>query len=124
MADRLLKETDEGEIRALLLGRTVVKVDYDQLQLDDGTILTIEPNDTGCGGCENGWYELAELNDCPNNAIMAVDFELDHDGNGFDQFQLFVLAEDSRIKLLQVEGVDNGYYGSGYWIRVSAGEPS
>jgi hypothetical protein len=118
MKNERIKEDQEDEIRALLLGRTVTKVDDDQLLLDDWTHLTIIPNDTGCGGCSNGWYDLTELNDCPVNAITAVEFELGDAEVRGDAFRLFVLAEDQRIKLLQVEGHDNGYYGSGYWIAV------
>jgi hypothetical protein len=53
---------------------------------------------------------------------MAVDFEcVDSDRDPeLESFRIFVLAEDRRIKLLEVEGIDNGYYGSGYWIDVVA----
>lgn len=108
---------DEAAIRALLLGRTVTKVADDKLLLDNGTQLTIHSNE-GCGGCGNGWYEVTELNDSPN-AIMAVDFEEADEEDDVDFFRIFVLAEDQRIKLLQVKGYDNGYYGVGYWIEVS-----
>ena len=34
-------------------------------------------------------------------------------------YSIFVLAEDNRIKVLQVDGDDgNGYYGTGYRILV------
>lgn len=103
-------------IRELLLGRTVVKVDDSTLTLDDGRTLWISGNE-GCGGCEMGWYEISELNDCPVNAIMAVEFEEAVDG-GDDLVQLFVLAQDERIKLVEARGQDNGFYGTGYWIEV------
>lgn len=108
--------SDEDQIRELLLGRTVTKVDEETLSLDDGTILTIVPNE-GCGGCGNGWYSLSELNECPVNAVMNVEFEWGEDGST-DHFRVFVLAQDRRILLIDVEGYDNGYYGSGYWIDV------
>lgn len=126
MSTRTIQHTDEEAIRALLLGRTVVKVDDDVLRLDDGTVLTIHGNE-GCGGCGNGWFTLDELNDCPVNAIMAVEFEEDSAGDAdpdgwsddTEIFRVFVLAEATRIKLLEVSGYDNGYYGVGYWIEVT-----
>lgn len=119
---------DEDAIRALLIGRTVTKVGDNQLSLDNGTVLRIVPNE-GCGGCYAGWYELSELNECPTNAIMAVEFE-DEAGVASDivggaddphTYRIFVLAADRRIKLAEVTGDDgNGYYGTGYWIEVNA----
>ncbi len=109
---------NEDGIRQALLGRTVTKVSDDVLQLDDGTTLTIVPNE-GCGGCSEGWYDITELNDCPVNAVMAVEFDTDF-VNDYDVFRVFVLAQDERIKLLEVQGHDNGYYGVGYWIEVTA----
>jgi hypothetical protein len=128
-----LDAEDEDAIRAALVGRTVTKVDDETLRLDDGTTLTLGGNE-GCRGCSNGWYELTELNDCPVNAIMAVEFQReDHDIDWTDPaagdkpattYRIFVLAEDRRIKLAQFDGDDgNGYYGSGYWIRVERAAP-
>jgi hypothetical protein len=123
-----LDESDESEIRALLLGRTVTKVDGDSLLLDDGTTMTIHPNE-GCGGCSAGWYNLTELNECPVNAIMAVEFNNgESPGEDFGwgateqySYRVFVLAADRRIKLWQVDGDDgNGCYGTGYWIEIAA----
>lgn len=118
-----LKEHNQDEIRELLMGRRVTKISDDTVILDNGTKLRIEGND-GCGGCISGWYNLTELNECPDNAIMNVEFETDHnDDDVYDEhwtFKVFVLAADRRIKLWEVDGDDgNGYYGTGYWIRVT-----
>ena len=110
----MLSYEDEDEIRNLIMYRKIVKVDNrtDTLWLDNGTTLEIIPNE-GCGGCSNGWYSITEINDC-DNAITNVEF-----GNKCDEsFSIFVYAENKRIKILQVEGIDNGYYGCGYKVRV------
>jgi hypothetical protein len=122
---RKFHEDDKDGIRALLMGRTVTKVDDHRLHLDDGTELIIDGNEGGCS-CGAGDYELTELNECPNNAVMAVEFEdapigdeySDWDGRrDTGHYRIFVLAEDRRIKLAEFEGSDgNGYYGTGYWI--------
>lgn len=57
-----------------------------------------------------------------DNAITNVEF--DCDGNTASEeddtsYKIFVFCEDTRINLLQVDGSDgNGYYGTGYEIRV------
>lgn len=122
MSTTEIREHDEDAIRNLLMGRKVTKVSEDSLILDDGRVLVIEGNE-GCGGCSSGWYELTELNECPDNAIMNVEFEWDEDDDKWEpnqSYRVFVLAADRRIKVWQVDGNDgNGYYGTGYWIKVS-----
>jgi hypothetical protein len=110
---------DEKAIGDLLMGKTVVKVGDDTLALSDGTVLTIVPNEGGCS-CGAGDYSIDELNGCPNNAIMNVVIkQVEDEPYGDTHYQIFVLAEDRRIKLLDVSGNDgSGYYGTGYWIEV------
>ena len=108
---------NEKEIKELLIGRKIKKVDESTLLLDNGTVLEIYGND-GCGGCSNGWYSITELNEC-DNIITNVIFNCDSTDDGDDAFQIFVYAEDKHIKLLQCEGHDNGYNGCGYYIDVN-----
>lgn len=113
-----LDECDEKDIKKLLIGRKV-KVDGDNLILDNGIILEIEAN-TGCGGCNSGWYSITKLNEV-DNAITNVEFECEDLDNYDDEksYKIFVFCEDTRIQLLQVDGTDgNGYYGTGYTIKV------
>lgn len=118
-----LDECDEEEIRELLVGRKV-KVDGDNLILDNGIVLEIIANE-GCGGCPSGWYSITKLNEV-DNAITNVEFDCDGDvANEEDDtsYKIFVFCEDTRIKLLQVDGSDgNGYYGTGYTIIVKQKE--
>ena len=56
----------EESVKELLLFRKIVKVEkLDEqdgiLTLDNGTQLIVQGN-CGCGGCDNGWYYLYELN--------------------------------------------------------------
>lgn len=118
-----LDECDEKEIRELLVGRKV-KVDGDNLILDNGIVLEVIANE-GCGGCSSGWYSITKLNEV-DNAITNVEFDCDGDvANEYDDtsYKIFVFCEDTRIKLLQVDGSDgNGYYGTGYTIIVKQKE--
>ena len=116
----------ESEVRALLLFRKIVKAEVldDQtgvLTLDNGPELSVEGNE-GCGGCDNGWFYLEELNAC-DNAITSVKCETE--GNGYDDcvYHLFVFAENKQIECVRYEGYDNGYYGTGYnlCVRIKEG---
>lgn len=53
--DRTLHECNEKEIEELLLGHKIVVDKSDNLVLDNGVVLQINPN-IGCGGCESGNY--------------------------------------------------------------------
>lgn len=110
----------------LLFGRSVDRIEGDSLILDDGTRLTIIPNE-GCGGCPSGYYELEALNECPN-MITNVKIESEYlgdeesfwDENARQRYTLFVVAEDNWHPLAVVEGTDgNGYYGTGFEIQVT-----
>lgn len=111
-------DTDfENKVKDLLLYRKVVsvqKIDEQtaELTLDNGAVLKTEGNE-GCGGCGNGWYYLEALNRCDNaiTNVTCVD-----DG---EKYNIFVYAENEKIMLLEYEGYDNGYYGTGYSVTVS-----
>lgn len=112
---------DIDEIKNLLLYRKIVEVHLNNemtgtMVLDDGTNLRIVSNE-GCGGCGNGWYYLDELNKCDN---VITNVELVYDVRNYDEvIQIFVYAEDTRIKAIEVSGDEgNGYYGRGFTIFV------
>jgi hypothetical protein len=110
---------EEEAIADLLLYRKIVEVKGDTLILDNGVQLEVHGNE-GCGGCASGNYYVTELNEC-DNAITKVEFDVDEDESdwGDRSFKIFVYAENQKIKILQVDGTDgNGYYGTGYDIRV------
>ena len=115
-------QDDEEDIRNLLLGHKIEKVADDHLLLDNGTVVKVVPNQGGCA-CSAGDYVLKTLNGC-DNIITRVEFETaavtTDDGWEPDQaYRIFVVAEDKRINLVDIEGSDgNGYYGTGYELLV------
>lgn len=121
-----LDESHQEEIKQLLIGRRVEKVDAEHLLLDDGTVIKVIGNG-GCGGCPSGNYDLSVLNGA-DNAITAVEFDYaphsdadvdidDEAGSGY--YRIFVYAENQKINLMQFDGTDgNGYYGTGFEILV------
>jgi hypothetical protein len=115
-------EEEHDGITALLLGRKVTKVADDTLVLDDSRVLKFIGHDGGCA-CSSGCYDLTELNGV-DNVITRVEFVNDpagDDHNGEGTYQIFVYADNVRINLATFEGTDgNGYYGTGYEIRVLA----
>lgn len=116
--DRTLCEQNEKEIEELLLGHKVTVDDYDNLVLDNGIMLQINPN-IGCGGCESGNYYLEHIASV-NNAITNVEFvEEFEDDCYYKHYKIFVIADGMTTELLDVYGTDgNGYYGTGYTIDV------
>lgn len=113
----------EDEITALLMGRTVTKVNDNTLLLDDGTLLQF----VGMADC-CAYYEIEQLNGV-DNIITRVELVNDPDDGedyaaqgrkGEGVYEIFVFAGEERINLVRFEGTDsNGYYGTGYTIRVS-----
>lgn len=116
--DRTLCEQNEKEIEELLLGHKVTVDDYDNLVLDNGVVLQINPN-IGCGGCESGNYYLehiASVNNAITNVELVEEFE---DDCYYEHYKIFVIADGMTTELLDVYGTDgNGYYGTGYTIDV------
>lgn len=128
---RSIYHDDKQELVNLFVGKSVTKVDEDKLVLSDGTSLEIVPNQGACS-CGAGDYYLEELNEC-ENIITNVEVEsVDTTDTGPNDYyntdttyHLFVYAENRKINLLTVQGSDgNGWYGSGFWIKVSKGEDS
>jgi len=115
---------DLARIKELLLGRSATKTSDDTLELDDGTKVKVIANE-GCGGCTAGWYELDHLVSVPN-IITSVELVSTGEttwGEFAGRYEMFVVAEDTRISLLAVDGDDgNGYYGTGFRFRVEVPE--
>lgn len=112
-----INENETSKITQVLFGRKIVAVDIQtgKLTLDNGTVLEIIPN-VGCGGCENGNYELEQLS-VFNNRIMRAEVVVD-ERDCDDTFELFVFSEDKSMSVVAVTGTDNGYYGRGFTIHV------
>ena len=114
---------NEEVVKELLIGHSVKKVNEKTLELDNGVQLEFEGNEGCC--CGAGCYYIEELNDC-NNVITNVEFDeeniIDDEDDYWNtsySYKIFVYAENTRIKLLQCDGDDgNGYYGTGYHIKV------
>lgn len=125
MTEIVYNEDDKQEITDLLMGRKVTKVGDDRLLLDDGTALVLRGHEGGCA-CSAGDYDLTELNGV-DNVITRVEFEDSPDGDDYASgegfYKIFVYAANERINLATFEGSDgNGYYGTGYEIRVRRAE--
>ena len=127
--DKTLCESNENEIKKLLIGHKIVADENnDALILDNGVLLQINPNE-GCGGCESGNYYLQHI-ESVNNAITNVEFVNDYEDyygyydnecykDYYQHYRIFVIADGIKTELLDVYGTDgNGYYGTGYTIDV------
>lgn len=110
----------EKELKELLIGHSVKKINESTLELDNGLILEFMGNDGCC--CGAGEYDITELNGCDNviTNVEFVDDTINEDSWGDEHsYKIFVFAEDKKIKLMQCDGDDgNGYYGTGYHINA------
>ena len=110
---------NEKYLRRLLIGHSITKVNESTLELDNGIQLEFIGNE-GCI-CGAGDYGITELNEC-KNIITDVEFTDDYNAKDWHEphsYKIFVYAENSEIKLLQCDGNDgNGYYGTGYHIKI------
>ena len=115
--------SNEIYLKDLLIGHSIVKVNENTLELDNGTQLEFIGNDGCC--CGAGEYDITELNEC-KNVITNVEFEDEANNSGWGDahsYKIFVYAENKKIKLLQCDGDDgNGYYGTGYHINIKLKE--
>lgn len=118
-----LETPDANELKPILIGRKIIKAEKTgeftgELTLDNGEILKVAGNEGGCT-CSSGDYPLEVLNTC-ENAITNVVVEnnpADYDG----WYRVFVFSADEKIALAPFEGGDgNGYYGTGWWLTISA----
>ena len=103
-----------------LVGQRIYKITNNTIELENGTILTIDPN-KGCDVCNAGW---AEMNITPSNpyfdaAVMNVEYK-DMSNKRSDSFKIFIyMADNSSVTMNGNNGNDNGYYGSGFWVSVT-----
>ena len=115
---RLTHYDNDAAYADVLVGRKIVGAHWGQLVLDDGTVLQIDPNQ-GCGGCAAGnyWVDLVATHD---NVITNVDL-VEGEGSvaGDERYSLFVYTDRVGTEVMTVEGTEgNGYYGSGFEIKV------
>ena len=114
---------ERGRLKELFVGRRVIAAKGYVLTLDDGTRVTVEPNE-GCGGCAAGWYELERIATAENviTAVSVKEEEVTGDPDGDDaRYRLFVYAAgvDAKAEIVTVKGYDgNGCYGTGFSLVV------
>lgn len=121
---------DSGELCALfetsLVGRRIVKIDGETIELDNGYVIKITPN-CGCTcGKGDSFIDLITEQDEPlDAAVMNVEYEEVWDYERFDSpgFKIFILTKNNRICLEGNDATDGEpYYGSGFWVRATMPE--
>jgi hypothetical protein len=134
----LIEHYEPEKMNDLFVGRRIVAVDEDHLELDDGTVVRVVPNEGGCA-CSAGDYYLDRLN-LVSNLITRVEVEARPGGDGVPcrtcgaeycygkeghesgyegWYRIFVWSHDERLELANITGSDgNGYYGTGFDLLV------
>lgn len=118
---------DSDNFTPILAGRYVTSIVDDTMILDDGTCLEFEPN-IGCD-CGSGQYYITSMFErgTPTARIMSAEVEVDSVDESDEYsdlvYTLFVIVEDERLPLVECQGNNgNGYYGSGFTVRVTVPE--
>jgi hypothetical protein len=108
------------KINEMFVGRKIVKADQKDsftihLTLDNGQVVQVQGN-LGEVVPGEGWYQIASIAEAlPGGRIMGVSSESDE---WEEHFTLFVMTEGDKMPLVEFEGSDNGYYGTGFWLQV------
>lgn len=121
---------DSGELCTLfetsLIGRKIVKIDSETIELDNGYIIKIAPN-CGCtGGKGDSYIDLATTPDeSLDAAVMYVEYEEVWDYERYDSpgFKIFILTKNNKICFEGNDATDGEpHYGSGFWVRATMPE--
>lgn len=108
------------KIENLLVGRKILKSEQKDdftihLTLDDGQVVQVQGN-MGDYKDGDGFFPITSIAKAlPGGRIMGVSSESDE---WEEHFTLFVMTEGDKMPLVEFEGSDNGYYGSGFWLQV------
>lgn len=137
------KYTEVDQIKNALVGRSIIDtisegIGYNRVLtfvLDDGTRLKAHATDGGCG-CSNGCFTVKPASVVRGTITNVVVNEIvnDYTGNGPCEVEpgsvsdgesvisIFVYADMGQQVLVESSGVDNGYYGWGFWFSVERPE--
>lgn len=134
MTEQWIGHWEEDKLREVLVGRKIVDAELKEegwnpegvLTLDDGTKLVLEGNEGGCA-CSSGDYFLksvAKVDNIITNVTIREDPAEDY-GDGEGVYEIYVIADNEQINVARFEGDDgNGYYGTGFSVRVIPPEPN
>lgn len=102
-----IHDMNEYDLAKELIGKRIVSIAGETMQLDDGTVLEFKDTRGCCA-----WFtaQLHEGN-LTDNAITAIETEeLDDDGAP-EHYNLHILAADQRVAAVEIEGdATSGYY--------------
>lgn len=122
--------SDDGLYTQLLRGRYVTSIDDGTITLDDGTELHIQGN-SGCGGCESGWYWLEKVYKQGSRRARIMSAYVTYDEDDPDEeapsvYTIFVMVDGNptQLPLATVRGDNgNGHYGTGFTLTATIKTP-
>lgn len=110
------------DVLPLLVGQSVVAVDFPTITLSDGTRLTFDAEANDC--CS--YIELKALAATTNiiTAAKFVDNEEETGGEGAYKAALHVITEAGELNIAEADGdASNGYYLHGFALGVKVEKP-
>ena len=111
-----------------LVGKRIVQMRGTEIELDNGKILEIEPNE-GCDSCSNGRASIhGDYITAPTERaildVRYVEWETNGDASAFSIFILTTHKHDSNLyDTVSLNGYDAfdvpSYYGTGFWVKAT-----
>lgn len=122
---------DFDKIKEVVIGKQITSIEQKGpfkavVTLDDGAILQLEGNEGGCC-CGRGDWAITKLlanAEKPNGRIMNawIDNQIKPDED-YDEIsgpiRVFIMAEGTEYPLVEFDGYDDGWYGQGFYCRVT-----
>lgn len=120
-----------NKVKQAIIGKRIASIQQDDdfkatVTLDDGTLLQVEGNEGGCE-CANGDWPISNLlanMTRPKGRIMNawIDNQITVDDHFMEiggPITVFIMVEGEEYPLVEFTGYDNGWYGHGFYCRVS-----
>lgn len=108
------------KIESLFVGHKILKAEQKDeftvyLTLDSDRVVRVQGNMGDYKDSDGFYYVTSLAKALPGGRIMAVSSESD---KWEEKFTFFVMTEGNKMPLVEFEGSDNGYYGTGFWLKV------
>jgi hypothetical protein len=100
------------ELNNLLLYKRIVKWDEDKLELEDGTIITLEMSESGCCAYADGKFTDVELDAIITNVDVGEQYDIPDDDTRVAGVKVTLFHNQNPIALAEMtaDAGNGGYY--------------
>lgn len=105
-----------------IIGRRIIKLNQEYIELDNGYIIEIQPNWGGGSGKGESIIEADVINEPLDAAVMGLEYEESWSDEYADNtcFKIFILMKNNKISFEGSDATDGEpHYGSGFWVTAT-----